>query len=173
MVKPNYLNKITYSYSGQIGSSENLKDKMIEESQARQREHLAYLAGVIDGEGSIFISNGQFTITISNTNLEFLKEVQRISKEEGIEFRLENSGNNTEGKAWKVGYRLKVSNKKDVLFLLKKIVDFLICKKAQAVTMIDILEKRTEFEIGFDIIKNLNRKGPPIEEEEGLGFITN
>ena len=126
-----------------------------------------YMAGVIDGEGSIFITKSRgFNVRISNTDKKFLEEIQEIAKKEDIEISLYKSGNNPNRKPWKVGWQLQINKKDLILSFLKKVIEFLICRKSQAIIMIDILEKKIEYEDGFDILKRLNKKGLKYEEEE-------
>lgn len=112
--------------------------------------HVAYLAGIIDGEGSIMLVrtgnaqiDGLYTswtikLQIANTNLELLKALQAefggIIKRTTGKVVEENSN-------WKVGYRLEWYGKRasDICLL---VLDYLIIKREQAVISMKAMAER-------------------------------
>lgn len=92
-----------------------------------------YIAGFIDGEGTIFIKNNRFRINVTQTNKEVLQAIKNFA----------NCGNVaeiTKRKAhWKDCWVYYISNKKDIFEFLTKICPYLIVKKDDAQYAIDYL----------------------------------
>jgi hypothetical protein len=121
---------------------------------------LAYVAGVVDGEGSIFMSNAfSICFQISNTNLYFLTRILEKLKPTYPKLNLNGTGNNPHGKSWKKGYVIKTNNKKIILPILIELKPYLIAKKEQAEVCIQFLLKSISKEECYHKLKSLNRKG--------------
>jgi len=122
--------------------------------------NIAYLAGVIDGEGSIFINSFKaYCLRISNTDLFLIEKLKEILLSEGIEVHIYEAGNNTQGKNWKKGYQLQMTRKSEIIKVLNKIIPFLISKKMRAEIMRDAIEGKITHIDAFTKLKLLNRKG--------------
>lgn len=109
----------------------------------REDTKLAYIAGLIDGEGSIRIQkqkykdwNDKYTpqISFTNTNLEAIKLVQKF-------FQTSSCSMHTPGrkgyKGNKICYRTTKAGKDNVLKLVQKLLPYLVIKKQQAKLVIE------------------------------------
>ena len=134
---------------------------------------LAYIAGFIDGEGSISIihhatkSKGirwDTRINITNTNKEVLEFISNILP---VKHRLfyEDERRNP---SWKKRWYLVINRQKDIKLLLELIYSYLILKKKQAEIMLKFIDSRlshrtgryTEYEIELiKKLRKLNQKG--------------
>ncbi|MHA1627255.1 MAG: LAGLIDADG family homing endonuclease [Candidatus Asgardarchaeia archaeon] len=98
---------------------------------------VAYIAGFFDGEGSIFISKSKkqyfLTVSISNTNLHVLEEVQKI-----IGGNISKSPDNRENSSELFKLRLYCNEAKK---FLEKILPYLKIKKEQAKLAIEFQSK--------------------------------
>lgn len=108
----------------------------------RKEITLSYIAGYIDGEGSIDIGkykdreNPRFRIRVSNTHLETLELLKEFFGLGGIyKMRLSPNGK-------KKYYQWSVSARLDVVFILKKIIPYLIEKKERAKKVLQEAESR-------------------------------
>ena len=139
-----------------------------------KREDLAYLAGIIDGEGYIGLClakdkrfkkkpNLRPVVTISNTNLELLNWINNTFKYGSFSFSLrEDSRQNSR---CKTRYRLECASRLNSLKILKAIFPHLKIKKSQANLVIEFLEKHEygkyteqEWEIYWKLRK-INKRG--------------
>jgi hypothetical protein len=124
-------------------------------------EKLAYLAGMIDGEGSI-------TIFLSKFNHKFhcLETMLSITNncKEGLEFcntiingKIRLRTNKT--------FEIKITNQRKIKSVLEKIYPYLIIKKQQASVMLEYIKSRERKQRGYNQIeielankiRNLNR----------------
>jgi len=139
-------------------------------------EEIAYLAGVIDGEGSITINKASKgllrpRIDICSTSKEFLEYLLGIMRKHGIDtgyFLQERKV----PKNHKRAYHLIWDTQKNVLKILEKIYPYLFLKRRQAKIVIDFCKSRlsngrkrfgkkySEYELKlYYEIKELNRRG--------------
>ena len=92
--------------------------------------HLAYVAGLFDGEGSVGLSKNRNryypVVEITNTNLEVLREVQARF---GGSINSKGIGNK---KSWKAAYSWRMAWSRAVRFL-KAIFPYLRIKRNQAI----------------------------------------
>jgi intein/homing endonuclease len=129
--------------------------------------NLAYLAGIVDGEGCIYIcknkSNSEYTkrIVISNTNLELINKIKSMLEIEGIKSKIYRSGNNARNQHpnWKIGYGIYITDNENILKFMYKIIDYLIAKKKNAEIMIDLLSNKISLNEAYEILRILNRRG--------------
>lgn len=97
---------------------------------------LGWLAGIIDGEGSICFSRRPFwrcpEISVPSTDIEILLEVQRILNSGSISKRTNRSGN-------KDTWQYKISGATQVLNILVQLEPHLKCpkKRKRAIYLID------------------------------------
>jgi hypothetical protein len=102
---------------------------------------IGYVAGMIDGEGTILIykknNKHRFSYSsqcyITNTNLKMLEYIQRILIMGAIRIRY------YEGENRKICYILDF-DKSEMEYLLPKIVNALVIKKQQAILVMEFLE---------------------------------
>ena len=121
---------------------------------------IAYIAGMMDGEGSIFISKQsglycQLHIQISNTNLFLLEKIKEMLSFLSVKSYIVKSGNNVKkDKPWKQGWKLLINKKKNQYFFLELIEPYLIDKQKQARLVLKYSLKNI-----YDEIKELNKRG--------------
>ncbi len=109
----------------------------------------AYIAGIIDGEGSIFITKWRQRsdiryyprIVIVNTNRLLIDNLNKILGPLVSEISTHKRKNSKH----KVCYQIRIGKLENILSLLKQILPFLCAKKQQAILTIEYL-------------KNYNRK---------------
>lgn len=106
---------------------------------------LAYLAGIIDGEGTISIAMRRNDMTFSpwvivgNTNIEIIKEVKKIVSEIiGREIRW--TSYKPQSAKWKLCYKISVYRHDEVRGLLSAVRPFLRGKTQQANIMLRYLD---------------------------------
>lgn len=154
-----------------------------------QREmDLAYLAGLIDGEGYIGISSNaqktrkQYTprVTITNTNVALINEVRRILDNESIAYHVMDWDARLDSQ--KVRYTVEANGFRRALKLLFIIEPYLVAKRQQAQFVLAWLWSRLTHGSGFtrvpytdsetalvEAVKELNHKGREILREYTLG----
>lgn len=141
------------------------------------REKLAYLAGIIDGEGSIMLwkseidpkRRGQFNLRVNVSSTDKCL-IEWLYNNFGGRFNEMNSPSRVKNTHWKKQYIWEV-NRPDMLRFLKDIHEFLIIKKERCKIAIEFREtfsKRERYltEETFNIrlklyekIKHLNSRG--------------
>lgn len=109
-------------------------------------EILAYIAGFIDGEGSISFKLGHKKhifpyMSIMNTDLETLVWIKTQLSKLGIIVRIWNAGLPAKVH-WKQQYMLYISNNKNLLAFLLAIEPYLILKLKNAKTVIEYIKLR-------------------------------
>lgn len=117
---------------------------------------LAYLAGLLDGEGSILISNtfkGTRQIPIVRVNNTDKKMIDWIKKEFGGHI---NSKDRTRKPHWKILYRWETNAIKDTYLILNAVFPYLITKKQNAKKVIAWSAKKIEKYNSFE--KELNKR---------------
>lgn len=97
-----------------------------------------YLAGFIDGEGSIIIKPPRVRIYISNTNKEILNEIKNFLKC-GSVFEVKRKMSNTK---WKKQYGWTICFHKDVLKILENLKDKLVIKKKLCEQAIEYIKNK-------------------------------
>jgi hypothetical protein len=144
---------------------------------------LAWLAGIIDGEGGFSIfnrtnisKNGNVihtpsaSITITNSNVSIIDECVQILKELEIKFVLKNPKNSTT----RTLERLDIRNYSSLLKLIDAVNPYLIGKKEQAVAMKEFVSKASK-RVGFKVtdervkflalMSKLNKSGQVIRRD--------
>lgn len=112
-------------------------------STIRERD-LAYLAGFLDGEGSIGISKKSKRnsylpqITFNNTHLGVMMHTKVILKTPGLLYTKQNTERNQ-----KIVYKICVQNKSKAKEILELLYDYLIIKKKQAKLVLEFLDLNT------------------------------
>jgi len=111
--------------------------------------NIAYLAGIIDGEGSIYIfsrdnnKSGQSTspavhMSITNTNIPLLERCKEIIEKEiiltSLNRKIFDSQNGTKGRTC---FKLVVSNYRHLISILTAVLPYLVAKKLQALLAIE------------------------------------
>ncbi|KKR33036.1 MAG: hypothetical protein UU37_C0003G0041 [Candidatus Gottesmanbacteria bacterium GW2011_GWA2_41_12] len=134
-----------------------------------QSSQIAWLAGIIDGEGCFSIfrrtnksKNGNIiitptaSITITNSNLAIIEECRRILNTLGVKFTLKNPRNSKS----RLLERLDIRNYISILHLIDTSLPYIIGKKEQAILMREFVDKalkRRNFSASSDRINFLDR----------------
>ena len=143
-------------------------------SNLRETER-AWLAGIIDGEGSIHITKtierrnkSGFAfhpqLSITNTNVAILSNVKRIAASGSICRSISSSH-----PAWKDKYSY-TANSKTIRTILPEVLPYLIGKRKQALLLLKFLslvkpsansrfQRTEEMHRLYERLRNLNRKG--------------
>lgn len=128
-----------------------------------ENEKLAYLAGLVDGEGCITIVKCKEKrtkqgfrffplVVITNSSKDLIENVRDIIGFGRIYFRKESS-------RWRKLYQLKIQDMKNIIGFLEGILPFLILKKEQAEILINFCRSR------INLYRGRGRKAPYTEEE--------
>lgn len=108
---------------------------------------LAWLAGIIDGEGNIQIStkkasNGKSylvsKIRVSNCDMRMTKKISEIYCDLNLTFFYSLMNKNNPN--WKTGMNIEIASQKTSLKLLKLVFPYLVNKQRLAKILIDLLE---------------------------------
>lgn len=110
---------------------------------------IAWLAGAMDGEGTITICKlGTYyrpIVQIVNTNLAMLQEAQAIFEHmtgRKPTIKSKSFGNSLKLSHWKDSYQIQVTKQQDVKAICQILVPFLITKKLQAELVVKFVEVR-------------------------------
>ena len=109
---------------------------------------LAWLAGILEGEGSLALNKAGnkrkhfvFSISITNTDLMILNECVSILKNIGVETHLHKRKVYFENR--KIGYNLNINGIDNLIKMINAIMPYLIGqKKSQANLMLEFLIRR-------------------------------
>lgn len=113
---------------------EIIQSKLLESHQTIKTS-IAYIAGLLDGEGYIGIHHGnQVTVTIANTNRECLEFIQSLFSFGTIVIRVRNP------KSWKVLYLFNIHNRNEVKIFLQAVIPYLIVKREKCMLAIRTIE---------------------------------
>lgn len=124
--------------------------KGIVEKRTRETD-LAWLAGFIDGEGSIGISkewnygrptlkcNYRPSLSITNSNRESLERAQEIVGNGAI---ITHKKRNRENPRYKPSYHYTLRNPRLLVDILLELTPFLVIKKIQAILVADFCDSR-------------------------------
>lgn len=158
---------IKIKYPGRWLKIEVYEDNEVGASYEENFTHdLAWLGGIIDGEGCIYITKKyRPAIMISNTNIDIINKCVDIIQKIGIITNKIVEENRKEKKQ-KTAYSITVGNRQDVYILLSYIIPYLVGKRQQANTLKEYLcnvvyfaEKDNKDEEIYQKLKLLNKKG--------------
>lgn len=160
------------NYGVSIKNFEDLIRKSRESKELTEREKLAFVAGVVDGEGTITIERLTHTrfskgfalhpiLTISNTDrnlIEFCKEVLKLPNQ---------ITRHVKGTPRKDCWRIDITKKETVLKLLITLRPFLITKSRQANLLMEYCLRRIHTQRKYDEgdldifakVRTLNKRG--------------
>lgn len=106
-----------------------------------------YIAGIIDGEGSIKIHKNKVQITISNTNMEMLEKIRKY-------LNFGNVGSYPKRKEnWKSEGRYLTRNNDEAKTLLMMLDGKLIIKQKKCADALKVLENYEKFLVEQQLIK--------------------
>ena len=134
-----------------------------------QDTDLAYLAGIIDGEGWVglqkVLARQRFTVyhpylRVTNTDPNIIERVQSIWEGLGTNGHIYESGPQkpsvTNGKT--VLY-IQLQKQAPIKTVLEAVMPYLVGKKARAAMLLRFLNKTVDREEAFTEIKRMNKKG--------------
>jgi intein/homing endonuclease len=142
-------------------------------------KELAYLAGILDGEGCISISKSTWRgshhsfaprVRVANSNLNIINHIADTMRKLGIEPYLSFCKRCEDNPKWKRVYELGLQNQTKCQKLLSVIKDYLVGKREQAYLVLEFAESRMshpvrkktytkrELEI-VQLLTNLNQRG--------------
>lgn len=115
-------------------------------------EKLAWLAGMIDGEGSLRIYRQRIgqslrffaQIHITNTNLRIIAEVKSLFDALGIEFNVREIGNRKRNPAHAPCYSVRATKNSAMRKLLSAMLPYLVGKRDQAETVLKFLDGKRD-----------------------------
>ena len=129
---------------------------------------LAWLGGIMDGEGSIMIikhnptgkKNLRYGYRISITNIKIIDNCKRILDFMAIKYCNYTQDRGKDGMRRKMTYLIHITNKKGILIFLEKITPFLIGKRKQAELLYQFLSnwESTDKKNAHFIFKELNER---------------
>lgn len=163
------------NYGSIIKAYEDLINKSRQSIELTEKEKLAYVAGIVDGEGTITIErllDVRFSdgfalhpiLTVSNTDRQLLEFCKKILK-------LPNMiTSHKKGQGRKDSWRIDITKKETVLEILIVLRPYLIVKRKQADLIMDYCFRRLHTQRKYDerdleifsSIRKLNRRGTNI-----------
>lgn len=132
--------KACYQKASRLGIAKGLRNPGADLSSLT-REEVGYIAGFMDGEGSILISEKKKTnptIQFPNTNLESIEWLQKKLTVGGLAITVREKLN----PKWKTLYQLHIGGVLNVYAILKVIEPYLIIKRDKARYAIDLLQRK-------------------------------
>ena len=158
-------------------TSENIVDNTMGNQQETVSDiDKSWLAGILDGEGSIGIcrmmshrKNPTLTprISIGNTNIKIIDHVREILKKIPITMFLEKR-QQVNNKNWKSASVIQISHIVGVKKLLDLIIPFLIGKKSQGEILLSFVNSRMKIYESLGRIPGSGGRGTPYTDEERL-----
>ena len=113
---------------------------------------LAWLAGILDGEGWITLTHDQRQVGLGNTDNSILSEAKKIIS--GLDCRYHFGEVKKSSYSRKICFAIRISSRKDILRILSACRPFLVR-----------LDKKADNMIGF-VKSRLNNRGRPISRKE-------
>lgn len=147
-------------------TSDNAKDNMIGNQQATPTD-LAYLAGIIDGEGWIGLQKRlqkrwityKPTIRVTNTDSNIINRVYEIWESCGISGHIYENEQNPSVTNGKQILNLQLNKRIDIQTVLEAVIPYLVGKKARAIMLLRYLKNEVDREQAHDFIRLANKKG--------------
>ncbi len=131
---------------------------------------LAWLAGIIDGEGSLMIPryhrNGNprygYRVSISNTNVSIINRCKEILDVLQIKYCNYTQDRGKDGLRRKITHQIHITNKKGILITLENIIPLLVGKKKQAELLYKFLNdwESIDKKNAYLVFRELNERVP-------------
>lgn len=144
----------------------------MDNKQATQTD-LAYLAGIIDGEGWIGLLKRldrqwvtyKPTLRVTNTDSNIINRVYEIWENIGVSGHIyENEQNPSVPNGKQIMY-IQLNKQSDIQKVLEQVIPYLVGKKARATMLVRFLNKSVDREEAYQAIKSANRKGVVVSSE--------
>lgn len=151
-----------------------MDNTMGNQQETVSEKELSWLAGILDGEGSIGISrlmshrkNPTMTprISLGNTNPKIIAEVRRIFKKIPVTCFIEKR-QQTLGKNWKAAEVLQISHIQGAQDILKAVTPYLIGKKLQAEILLSFVDSRMRIYKSIGRAPGSGGRGTPYTDNE-------
>ncbi len=132
---------------------------------------LAYLAGLIGGEGSIAMQKSlykgrwQYAIQmkITNSDPNIIERIQSIYLSLDVNPFLRENKSSEKNPNWKDWFDVYLTKQAHIKVVLDAAMPYLVGKKARAIIMLRFINKEMDREDVFQGLRQLNRKGEPSE----------
>lgn len=121
---------------------------------------LGYVAGILDGEGSISLSRSKdkryyfSQVRIFNTDLRILEAVQEYM---GSNIVIHNDHSKVD--TWKTCYRIEINAHSKIKEFLLQVLPYLVGKREKALVMLAFCEDTSNKEFYWELLHILNKKG--------------
>lgn len=130
---------------------------------------LAYLAGIIDGEGWVGLQKrimGKWVtykpaLRITNTDANIINRVYEIWEMLGVTGHIYENEQNPSITNGKMIMNLQLNKQSVIKVVLESVIPYLVGKKARAIMLLRFLDKTVDREEAFQAIKTANQKGIP------------
>jgi hypothetical protein len=118
------------------------------------REELAWLGGIIDGEGNFHLGSKPATnnkeyldvkVRVSSTDMRMIRKISEIYT--GLNLRFHFARVNHNRAPWKNAISINTTSQRSTLKLLHHVEPFLVNKHDACITMIEILDHVVSFPI--------------------------
>jgi hypothetical protein len=100
----------------------------------------AYIAGLIDGEGSISYTRKHPKVMVYNTSKELMEWIQKTLGFGTVCLDVKRKRNNK----WKLCYMYEATNFHDIYALLSRVLPYLKLKKEKALNTLKLIERKRE-----------------------------
>lgn len=95
----------------------------------------SYIAGIIDGEGTVGMAGNCPQLSIYNTAKVLMKWLKNKLNQSRL-YEYKKRGETNKGRKYKTLYSIRISQKKGVLALLRKLIPYLKIKKRKSYNMV-------------------------------------
>lgn len=144
----------------------------MDNKQATQTD-LAYLAGIIDGEGWIGLQKRldrrwityKPALRVTNTDANIINRVYEIWEAIGVSGHIYENEQNPSVPNGKQIMNLQLNKAVDIQKILEQVIPYLVGKKARATMLVRFLTKTVDREEAFQAMKSMNRKGVVVSSE--------
>jgi len=132
---------------------------------------LAYLAGIIDGEGWIGLQKRlqrkwityKPALRITNTDANIINVVRKIWENVGVDGHIYENDQQPSVPNGKQILNIQLNKQSDIKRILDAVIPYLVGKKARAEMLLKFLDKTIDREEAYLAIKQANQKGKSSE----------
>lgn len=152
------------SYS--VVPTKNPNDETMNNQQATLTD-LAYLAGIIDGEGWVGLQKRlqkrwityKPALRVTNTDANIINRIYEIWEKIGVSGHIYENEQSSSVPNGKQIMNLQLNKGTDIQKVLEQVIPFLVGKKARAIMLVRYLTKTVDREEAYQVIREANRKG--------------
>ena len=144
----------------------------MDNKQATQTD-LAYLAGIIDGEGWIGLQKRlqkrwityKPALRVTNTDANIINRVYEIWESIGVSGHIYENEVSPSVPNGKQIMNLQLNKRIDIQKVLEQVIPYLVGKKARAIMLVRYLTNTVDKEEAYEAMKSMNRKGVVVSSE--------